>query len=67
MTSDQARPLREELLEAIVVVRHQIEMETSPTSAEALGPTQQRRLLDELGSELTRLEAALAGLGDADL
>ena len=67
MSSDHAKPLRQELDEAIGKVRHQIEMESSPTGATALGPTQQRSLLDELGSELARLEEALAGLGDDDV
>jgi len=45
-------------------VRHRIETESLATGATGLGPTQQRSLLDELASELARLEEALAGLGD---
>jgi hypothetical protein len=66
MSSDQSKSLRQELEQAIGKVRHQIETESSPTGAESLGPTQGRHLLDELGSELDRLEEALAGLEDGD-
>jgi len=64
MSSDHATPLRQELEEAIAKVRHRIETESLATGATGLGPTQQRSLLDELASELARLEEALAGLGD---